>query len=353
METVSLAAQTMFAELLARCLDAEFDETYDERGSFVRKRSKGRMYWHHQRKIEGKIVGLYVGPVTDKSITDRVKRFGSIKSDFRERREMVRALSATGLPVPDSSSGAVVEALWKAGLFRLRGVLVGTVAYQCYAGLLGVRLGGAALRTQDADFAQFWGISRNIGDSMPPMLDVLRGVDKTFKEMPTLDDPFVTTRYRNASGYKVEFLTPNRGSQDHQGKPARMPALGGAAAQPLRHLDYLIHQPERSVLLYKGGVPVTVPRAERYAVHKLIVAVERREQAKAGKDIMQAGTLISALAAKRPLELAEAWQAAWAVGPRWKEKLERGRARLTEASRAALDGVIEQAAESRKRRRRG
>jgi len=353
METVSLAAQTMFAELLGRSLDAEFDETYDERGSFVRKRSKGRMYWHHQRKVEGKIVGLYIGPVTDKSITDRVKRFGNIKSDFRERREMVRALSAVGLPAPDSISGEVVEALWKAGFFRLRGVLVGTLAYQCYAGLLGVRLSGATLMTQDADFAQFWGISQNVGDSMPPMLDVLRGIDKTFKQIPTLDNPLVSTRYSNAASYKVEFLTPNRGSQDHQGKPAKMPSLGGAAAQPLRHLDYLIHQPERSVLLYKGGVPVTVPRAERYAVHKVIVAVERRDQAKSSKDIMQAGTLIAALARKRPIELAEAWETAWKAGPRWREKLERGRARLTEDAAAALDAVSAKAAESRKRRRRG
>jgi hypothetical protein len=68
----------MFAELLQRCLDAEFDELYDECGSFTRKRVKGRMYWYHQRKIGGKVVASYVGPVTDKSITDRVKRFAEI-----------------------------------------------------------------------------------------------------------------------------------------------------------------------------------------------------------------------------------------------------------------------------------
>jgi hypothetical protein len=353
MSDIALAAQTMFAELLQRSLDAEFDDRYDERGIFKKRKKKGRFYWHYIRDIRGKKKEEYVGPHTDKAITDRIARFADLKSDFRERQEMVRALSAAGVPVPDSITGAVVEALWKAGFFRLRGVLVGTVAYQCYAGLLGIRLSGAALMTQDADFAQFWGISQNVGDSMPPMLDVLRGVDATFREVPTLDSPFVTTQYRNAARYKVEFLTPNRGSDDHQGKPAKMPALGGAAAQPLRHLDFLIHQPERSVLLYKGGVPVTVPRAERYAVHKLIVAVERRDQAKAGKDVLQAGTLISALARKRPLELAQAWHAAWQVGPCWREKLESGRARLKEDQRTALDGVVDKAAESRKRRRRG
>jgi hypothetical protein len=166
------------------------------------------------------VVSKYVGPVTDKLITDRVVRFAGIKSDFKRRREMVRALAA-GLPMPDSTSGAVIEAMWKAGFFRLRGVLVGTLAFQADAGPLGILLGGRPLMTQDVD-----------------------------------------------------------------------------GAQPLRHLDFLIDRPERSVLLFGGGVPVTIPRAERYAVHELIVAVERTDQAKSAKDIMQAGTLLEALARK-------------------------------------------------------
>ena len=52
-------------------------------------------------------------------------------------------------------TGDVVEALWKAGFFRLRGVLVGTAAFQAYAGLLGVKLGSTALITSDVDLAQF------------------------------------------------------------------------------------------------------------------------------------------------------------------------------------------------------
>jgi len=151
----SLAAQTMFAELLQRCLDAEFDALYSERGRFVRVRSRGRLYWHYRATVKGERKQLYVGPVADKSITGRVNRFADIKSDFQGRREIVRALLAAGLPAPDHLSGAVVEAMWKAGFFRLRGVLVGTVAFQAYAGPLGLRLAGQALQTQDVDFAQF------------------------------------------------------------------------------------------------------------------------------------------------------------------------------------------------------
>jgi hypothetical protein len=234
-------------------------------------------------------------------------------------------------------------------VFRdLRITMPKTLAFQGYAGPLGVRLGGRPLMTRDADFAQFWGISENVGESMPPPLTVLQKIDETFRQVPNLDDPFVSTQYRNKKGYRVDFLTPNRGSDEHQGKPAKMKALAGTGAQPLRHLDFLIYEPERSVLLYGGGVPITIPRAERYAVHKLIVAVERRDQVKSGKDLVQAQTLIEALAVKRPHELASAWQTAWDTGARRREKLEAGRARLPAQAQDALATVIERAKTSRR-----
>ncbi len=337
MEEIDLAAQTMFAELLQRTLDAEFDAEFPEKGSFKRKKSKGRLYWHYQWRQGEKVLSKYVGPVTDQGIADRIERFGVLKSGFKRRQTLIRALIAAGLPTPDALSGLIVEAMWKAGFFRLRGVLVGTLAFQTYAGPLGINLGSRPLMTQDADFAQFWGVSENIGESTPDPLTILRAVDPTFRPVPNLNDPIVSTRYRNRQDYAVDFLTPNRGSADHQGRPARMKALGGAGAQPLRHLDFLIHQVERSVLLFGGGVPVTVPRAERYAVHKLIVAVERIDQAKSSKDILQAHLLIQALAVRRPAELAQAWKTAWASGDQWRRKLEAGRQRLPAESQQTLE----------------
>jgi hypothetical protein len=130
-------------------------------------------------------------------------------------------------------------------------------------GMAGIRLGGRPLMTQDIDFAQFWGISENIGESMPSPLTVLQAVDETFKQVPNINDPFVSSQYRNRVGYRVDFLTPNRGSSEHAGKPAKMKALADSGAQPLRHLDFLIYEPERSAILFSGGIPVTIPRAER------------------------------------------------------------------------------------------
>jgi hypothetical protein len=343
LEDIDLAAQTLFAELVQRALDAEFDSEYSEKGTFIRKQSKGRDYWHYQWREGEKIRNKYVGPVSDVGITDRVQRFATLKASFKRRQTLVRALVAAGLPTPDPLSGRIVEALWKAGFFRLRGVLVGTLAFQAYAGVLGVRLGPRPLMTQDADFAQFWGISENIGESLEPPLTILRRVDETFKEVPHVAHHFVSTRYRNARDYFVDFLTPNRGSEDYQGKPARMKSLAGTGAEPLRHLDFLIHEPERSVLLFAGGLPVTVPRAEAYAVHKLIVAVDRINQAKSAKDVQQAQILIAALAIKRPAELAASWNTAWSVGRQWRKKLESGRARLSSDAQTALATVTRRA----------
>lgn len=124
----------MFADLLQRCLDAEFDDEFHASGLFKRRKRGAKFYWYY--KPPGRDAAeRYVGPVTDASITDRVQRFADIKSDYRERQRTVRALVAAGLVSPDNLTGRVVEAMWQAGFFRLRGVLVGTVAFEAYAGL--------------------------------------------------------------------------------------------------------------------------------------------------------------------------------------------------------------------------
>jgi hypothetical protein len=337
MERITLATQTMFAELTQRCLDAEFDALYDERGSFVKKQVKGAPYWYYQRRVAGSAQSLYVGPVRDEAITQRVEQFATVKDDFKQRREMVRALLAIGLLPPDNVTGSVIEALWQAGFFRLRGVLVGTLAFQTYSGLVGAKLAGASLVTQDADLAQFYDISQRVGDSMPPILEVLKKVDPTFRAIGDQRDPLRVTRFRTSGGYAVEFLTPNRGSDDNQGRPAKMPALGGASATPLRFLDYLIHDPIRSVVLYKGGVPVTVPKPERYAVHKIIVAAARHDTSvKASKDLMQALQIFEASKAQRSFDITEAWQEAWDRGPSWRAHLKQGLSMLRDDDKTML-----------------
>jgi hypothetical protein len=291
--------------------------------------SRGRRYWYFDTPTGGGSKDRkYVGPVDDQDITRRVENFKDIKADIRARRKIVSTLVREAyLPRPENLVGNIVQALSQAGFFRLRGVLIGSVAYQCYSATLGIRLPSTAMQTGDADFAQFHSISAAVGDAMPPVLEVLKTVDDSFREVPHQTDSRRTAKYISRSGYRVEFLTPNTGAAEYEGHPAKMPALGGASAQPLRFLDFLIYQPIRAVLLHGAGVPVTVPASERYAVHKLIVASRRKTDndgtAKSHKDRLQAASLMEAIIEVRQTEsLAEAYMEAWDRGPSWRTALQ-------------------------------
>lgn len=327
MKALDLIYTTMLAELGQRSLDGAFATDFPLDGNFVCVSVKERDYWYFDRPGQKR---RYVGPASDPAIAARVSDFRAIKDDIRARRKMVSTLTREAyLPSPERLSGDVVEAMAAAGLFRLRGVLVGTVAFGCYAGLLGVRLPNAALQTGDADFAQDFAVSAEVLDSIPPVLDVLKGVDPSFRAVPHPSGKAGSTAFVNRDGYKVEFLTGNRGSDDNTGRPSPMPALGGASAEPLRFLDFLIYEPVRATVLHGSGVPVLIPAPERYAVHKLIVATRRpRDQngvAKSRKDLVQAGLLFEAMAqTRRSDDLALAWSAAWGRGEAWREALMAG-----------------------------
>lgn len=328
MRQIPHSYQILYSELAQRSLDASFTAEFSIDGRFVTAEVKDRRYWYFDLPTgEGTKKRTYVGPADDPEITRRVETFKDLKADMRERRKLVSTLVREAhLPRPERLAGDIVEALAIAGFFRLRGVLVGTVAYQCYSAVLGVRLPGTAMATGDADFAQFHSISVAVNDQMPPALETLKVVDPTFREVPHQAEPRSTTRYVSRSGYQVEFLTPNRGSDDYTGRPTPMPALGGAAAQPLRFLDFLIHQPIRAVLLHGAGVPIIVPAPERYAVHKLIVASRRRLDndgtQKSRKDLAQAVTILDTmLEQRRAADLADAFAEAVDRGPAWREAL--------------------------------
>ncbi len=237
----------------------------------------------------------------------------------------------------------IVETLAAAGLFRLRTVLVGTLAFGTYSGLLGVRMPSAAIMTGDADFAQYYAISAEVMDSLPPILELLQSADPTFRAVPTFDGG-ATTAFVNGEGYRVEFLTTNRGKDEYLDKPADMPALGGASAQPLRFMDFLIREPVRAVLLYGAGVSVLVPDPARYAVHKLIIASRRhaRSALKRDKDLVQAAILVEALLqTKRSPDLAMAYVEAWKRGPASQEAIEIGAAMLSVEHKDRLRECLE------------
>ena len=344
MEEIGLQFRTMFAELVQQSLDDRIIEDFSTDGSFYKITARERQFWYYSSGMkDGKRLCRYVGPADDLEITERVLKFKELKSNAKERRRMIRALGSVGLPSPDRFTGDIVEALAKAGFFRLRGVLIGAVAFQTYAGILGVRLPNATMQTGDSDVAQFHSIGATVEDSVAPMLEVLRSVDPTFRELPDQLDSRKTTRYQNGKRYLVEFLTPNHSSDNFHGKASAMPALGGASAMPLQFLDYLIHEPQNSVLLHKYGIGVSVPAPERYAIHKLIVAARRDKSSviKCDKDIWQAGLLIETMNELRMQDqLADAFAEAKGKGPAWRDAINDGIRMLRPSAAEVVEKIL-------------
>jgi hypothetical protein len=166
------------------------------------------------------------------------------------------------------------------------------------------------------------------------MLEVLKEVDSSFRAIPHINSDRIT-RYVAKGGLRVDFLTPNEGPDTDEPQP--LPALQ-TDAQPLRFLDFLIHDPEPAVLLHGPGIYVNVPAPERYALHKLIIAKRRPEgAAKSDKDIHQAGALLDVLWQRRPHELNNAWKEAVDRGKTWRKYLFEGMLQLKPRPR---DGTL-------------
>ncbi len=327
----SLTTQTLYAELVDRCAAAAFEAEFPLNGSFVRVRVKDRDYWYFQqgaRDASGKQPRKYVGPDTDE-IRQRMDDHGRAKNDYKERRRLISILRRSGFQSPPEETGRVLQALSGTGIFRMRACLVGTAAYQTYGPMFGVRLPHPTLQTHDLDIAQFTAVSMSIGrdEQAPPLLNVLQEADSSFRAVPNIQKAGAAVAYVNASGFRVEVLTENRGPEREA--PAALPAIG-THAQPLRFMDFLIHDEMRAAVLYDAGILVNVPSPERYALHKLIIAQRRQANpAKINKDIEQAEALLGVLVAHKAVALREVWHEAFARGPKWQRLLAVGLGMIT------------------------
>jgi hypothetical protein len=346
-QPLPLPIQTMYAELSERAQLGQMAEDFDPAGLFVKRTLTGRVYWYFRSAtVGGNRHDKYVGPDSPE-LAQRVVRHRAEKSGYKERRTLVSALIRSGLRGPDARTGRILEALAKAGVFRMRAVVVGTAAYQTYPGLIGARLPATNAMTDDLDLAQFRGISIAIEDEVDvPFLDILRGVDPDFQPLAPVFAPGRASRFALGDRYRVDILTPMQGPPDDS--PVALPALK-ADAQPLRFLDFLIYREVQAVSLWGAGIPINVPAPERFALHKLLVSRLRlttsQSQAKAAKDIRQAGELIAVLAGQRPYELRDIWEELTDRGPKWRRLATEAVASLDQATgspaaRQAFERVV-------------
>lgn len=330
-QELPLVIQTSYAELVD-LLRVQSASDFPAGSTFRKREISGKTYWYVQEPTgpTGRPPERYLGPDTD-ALAAAIEKGQAAKADADARKSIIRSLKGAGIPEPDPLTAAVIETLADAGVFRLRGVLVGTVAFQTFAGLLGVKLPGASIRTGDVDIAQDYGVAVAIDDSIDaPFLEILKQVDKRFAPVPHISSPTAATTYARPGGYRVDVLTTNRGKD--RDDPVRLPSLKTDAV-PLRFMDFLLKETVQAAVLSKTGVLVNVPTPERYAVHKLVVATMRHSTgesaAKADKDIVQAATLIEALSVKRRLgDFKSALAEAKKRGAGWRERIKDGLSRL-------------------------
>lgn len=327
----SATAQAAYHDLVSLLLD---DAAAEIRGTPTARERNGRTYWYDRYRIGTDIRERYLGE-DSQALRERMEKHKSLQEQSRERRKerarLVRLLRSERFLGMDGATGSLVMAFANAGVFRLAGVLVGTHAFRCYEGELGLRLSLDQLATtNDIDIASFEKLSLALGETiMPSVEEVLSDFD--FAAVPSLDAGKVWRWRQSRSQTLVEFLTPSFNDREELRELAAL----GVSAQSLHFLNFVTSEPIHAAAVYREGVLVRIPRPERFAIHKLIVSDRRQdgpESLKARKDLMQAELLMAVLAEDRPGDLADAYEDAIARGPRWCERIERALGRSPQAA---------------------
>lgn len=309
-QPIPLETQTLQAELLERMTGLEFQRTFGGLpGAFGKKTKNGNDHWYFRTSEGGHGRSeFYVGPDTPQT-RQLVEAYQSLRKDAEETEadlhRMASMLLAGGCSATDHASSRVIRALASSGFFRQGGVLVGTHAFVALGNLLGVRWRGSS-RTQDIDVASF----RTLEVAVPPMTEgvwtTLEALNMGFLPTPGLDPRNPSTSY-SIRGQKLRVDLLTTASRKGPFAPVFIPRFN-ASALPMLFMDYLLEGSVKGLVINGGATLVNLPNPAHFGFHKILVSGERpvTEQAKARKDLAQAGELLTHLLEIRPgdLELA-------------------------------------------------
>jgi hypothetical protein len=329
---LSLNAQTAYAQLLEAALGAaQLRAVADLPGSFAAKTVKGHRYWYYQyTEPAGKLRQVFVGP--DSAALQRLIEGKARPAASAALGPLARSAGALGCAEVLPRHLAVLRRLAEYGFFRAGGVLVGTHAFLAYGNMLGVRWRDSA-RTEDLDFAH---AGRNLSLALPSNLEVRTHDAIESLQMGLLPVAGLTAKTGatwlnpREPQFRLDFLTPlHRGGEAPYAHPRLHVSL-----QPLRFLEFLLEQVEQAVLFSgEGTALVNVPHPARYGLHKLLVFAERKGafQAKANKDLQQAGMLLTVLRERRAGEVRGLWGDLVSRGRGWTARARQGLAALDKA----------------------
>jgi hypothetical protein len=328
-QSLSLSAQTAYAELMEQVRVLELQSLAHLVGSFHRRTIKGReyVYFGYRDPLGGAQRRAYVGPA-DERVLALVERFNAEKAPRRlaPNAQAALTLGCAGTP---GKHYRIIRQLGAYGFFKAGGVLIGTHAFVAMGNMLGVSWAGAA-RTLDVDFAH---AGRNVALALPADVrisvhDALTSLELGLLPILELSGK-LGGQYRNPQDpeLRVDFLTTLvRGKG-----PVEMEGLG-LALEPLKFMELLLEGVSQGVVVSaEGACLVNLPDPARFAVHKLVVAGERpkSERAKAAKDIEQAAALSQW---HRDVGQSKMFRAAFrdaqARGKGWRGRLSEGKAQL-------------------------
>jgi hypothetical protein len=329
---LSLTAQTAYAQLFDAALGTDMARTVANlRGSFAKKKVKGRDYWYFQyTDLGGKLRQIYVGPDSDE-VRSLAQQSKSRNADALA--PLSRSAIALGCTPVLAQHYRVIRRLSDYGFFKAGGVLIGTHAFLAYGNMLGVRWGEAS-RTQDMDFAH---AGKSLALALPAnvQIDTHAAIDSLqMGLLPTaglLNKAAATYLNPKNPEFRLDFLTTlHRGGE----KPYEHPQLG-VALQPLKFMEFsLEHIVQATLFCAEGAVIVSVPHPSRYALHKLLVYGERKGSylQKSGKDISQAAALLAFFKEHRAWEVDEAWAELISRGPGWRARAKQGLAAVAKTA---------------------
>ncbi len=291
-------------------------------GEFTTKTVKGLVYHYFQTILPGGRTQIYLGPdsaAVRRLIEARTAGEADHLADTRMFQRLAAQVAAGGAVTLLPGMARIINRLADCGVFRVGGVLVGTVAYQVLGAHLGVVWENGSRMTQDVDLAG----DNNIVIAVPALTaDVPAAIESLgmgFFPVPRLSRNEPSTSYAiRGKTLRVDLLTP---AAKGAAAPVFIRRLN-AAATPLKYLDYLIENPIHAVMLAGDPCLVKVPQPARYALHKLIVSQERDATAgdKKRKDLVQAGNVIALLKEDRPGDLELAREALLKRGTSWGKK---------------------------------
>jgi hypothetical protein len=290
-------------------------------GNFVAKTIKAEPYWYFQYSdLSGKQRQVYVGRDDDATRRLREAHVNSPNRDGLDHaKRLARAAIDLGCPAMTPAHSRVITKLADASFFRVGGVLVGTHAYAAYQNLFGIRW-DTADSTTDLDFAHDQRLSTAIAsDVRVDEASAIESLSMGFVPLRSLS----TYQKVDEPDFQIDFLT----AIGRSGEEAVHNKSLNLRLQPLRFMEFSLENPFQSVVLgATGPIVVNLPRPEKYALHKLLVAPERGSdfKHKVRKDLTQAAGLIHYLTNNDPDALRAAAANLRARGAGWTKRLAAG-----------------------------